>query len=177
MKSDKIYVAKLGKAVGLKGHLKLFIDSDFPEQFKNGATFTTNKNIKLKIQEYNSSRELVKFETYDDIDLAKRLTNQMLYISEEETRQNCDLEEDEYFWFDIIKCKIVEGDKTLGKVKDIHRYPLDDYLEIETDEALVSTGLPKTFLIPYIRETYILDVDMDNKTINTKDCFDILENS
>lgn len=31
---DKIYVAKLGKTVGLKGDLKLFIDSDFPEQFK-----------------------------------------------------------------------------------------------------------------------------------------------
>ena len=31
---DKIYIAKLGKTVGLKGQQKLHIDSDFPEQFK-----------------------------------------------------------------------------------------------------------------------------------------------
>ena len=31
---NKVYVAKLGKAVGLQGHLRLFIDSDFPMQFK-----------------------------------------------------------------------------------------------------------------------------------------------
>ena len=29
---NKVYVAKLGKAVGLQGHLRLFIDSDFPMQ-------------------------------------------------------------------------------------------------------------------------------------------------
>ena len=46
--SNNIYVAKLGKAVGLQGHLRLFIDSDFPEQFKKGATFTTNRNLQLK---------------------------------------------------------------------------------------------------------------------------------
>ena len=34
MNSNDIFVAKLGKAVGLQGHLRLFIDSDFPEQFK-----------------------------------------------------------------------------------------------------------------------------------------------
>ena len=46
---NKVYVAKLGKTVGLQGHLRLFIDSDFPEQFKKGAIFTTNRNLILKV--------------------------------------------------------------------------------------------------------------------------------
>jgi 16S rRNA processing protein RimM len=54
---NKVYVAKLGKAVGLQGHLRLFIDSDFPEQFKKGAVFTTNRNLTLKVLEYNPNKE------------------------------------------------------------------------------------------------------------------------
>ena len=174
---DKIYVAKLGKAVGLKGQLRLIIDSDFPGQFKKDAVFITNKNIELKVQEYNTSRELVKFENYDDVDIAKKLTNQQLYVSQEDTKENCQLEEDQYFWFDIIDCEIKENGKLLGKIKEVHRYPMDDYFEIDTDESLVKEGLPKVFLIPYVVETYIENVDIENKTIETKNCFEILENS
>ena len=175
--AKEIYVAKLGKAVGLKGHLKLFIDSDFPEQFKKGASFTTNKKLELKVQEYNSSREIVKFENYDDVDTSRKLTNQLLFVSEEQTKENCSLDENEFFWFDIISCQIIEDGKILGIVKDIHRYPLDDYLEINTDESLVEEKLPKTFLVPYNLENYIVSVDIKAKKIETKNCFEILENS
>ena len=71
-----------------------------------------NKNIKLKVQEYNSSRELVKFENYDDVESAKKLTNQQLFASEDETKENCSLEKDQYFWFDIMDCKIIEDNFT-----------------------------------------------------------------
>lgn len=174
---DKVYIAKLGKAVGLKGHLRLIIDSDFPSQFKKNAVFITNKKIELKVQEYSTSRELIKFEGYDDVDIAKRLTNQELYVSYEDTKENCHLDKDQYFWFDIQDCKIVENGKILGIVKDIHRYPLDDYLEIKTDLSLVDKKLPNTFLIPYVMNEYILNVDINNKTITTQSCFEILENS
>lgn len=174
---DKIYVAKLGKAVGLKGHLRLIIDSDFPGQFKKDAIFITNKNIELKVQEYNTSRELIKFENYDSVDIAKKLTNQQLFASQEETKQNCQLEEDQYFWFDVINCNIIEEGKLLGKIIEIHRYPLDDYFEVQTDESLVKEGLPNVFLVPYVMDKYIKNVDVENKTIETNNCFEILENS
>jgi len=174
---NKIYVAKLGKAVGLKGHLRLIIDSDFPSQFKKDAIFTTNKNIKLKVQEYNSTRELIKFENYDNVEVSKKLTNQQLFSSKEETKENCELKDEQYFWFDVIDCQIIENDKLLGKIKEIHRYPLDDYFEVQTNESLIKDGFPKVFLIPYVFETYIKNVDIENKTIETKNCFEILENS
>jgi len=175
---DKIYVGKLGKTVGLKGHLKLFIDSDFPEQFKKGETFTTNRTETLVVQEYNPSRELIKFENYDDVEIARKLTNRELFASVDQTKQNCNLDEDQYFWFDIIGCEILEDGKSLGVVKDIHRYPLDDYLEISTNKSLMEgTKLPKVFLIPYIKGQFILEVDLKNKIIKTDRCFEILENS
>ena len=174
---NKIYVAKLGKAVALKGQLRLIIDSDFPNQFKKNAIFTTNKKLELKVQEYNSSRELIKFENYDDVETAKKLTNQELYVSQEDTKENCKLEKDQFFWFDLIDCKIIESGKLLGKVKDVHRYPLYDYFEVITDETLVKEGLSQIFLIPYVTQTYIENVDIENKTIETKNCLEILENS
>lgn len=65
----------------------------------------------------------------------------------------------------------------LGVVKDIHRYPLDDYLEVITSKELVEKELPKTFLIPYKKDKYIINVEINNKTIQTKNSFEILENS
>lgn len=176
IKND-IYVAKLGKTVGLKGHLKLFIDSDFPQQFKKGARFITNKKLDLLISEYNSSKNLIKFEGYDNIDIAKKLTNQELYSNIEQTRQNCTLEKNEHFWFDLQDCKIYEDSIYLGLVEDILRYPLNDYLQIKTSEDLVSQNLPKSFLLPYIFDTYILDVNIQKKEIKVTKAYEILENS
>lgn len=175
--NSNIYVAKLGKTVGLKGHLKLHIDSDFPEQFKKDAVFISNRKVTLKVVEYNSKRDIVLFENYEDIDLAKKLINQELFASPEQTRENCDLKDNEFFWFDLIGCTVHENDLKLGLVKDIHRYPISDYLEIKTDESLVSKDLPETFLLPHIFDTYIINVNIKDKEINVKDAYSILENS
>lgn len=173
---NNVYVAKLGKAVGLKGHMKLFIESDFPEQFHKGATFTTNKKETLVVQDFNPTRGIVKFESIDDMDSAKKLTNSQLFTTYEATKENCQLEENQYFWFDIIGCKIEEENSILGEIIEIHRYPVDDYFEIKTDKTLVEKGLPKTFLVPYIDE-YVLEVNIDKKVVTTQGTFDILENS
>ena len=177
MNNDNIFVAKLGKAVGLQGHLRLFMDSDFPEQFKKGATFSTNRNLQLKVSEYNSSRELIKFENYEDVETAKKLTNQELYSTIEQTKEYCKLAKNEFFWFDLISCDIFENDLKLGKVKDIQRYPLNDYLEISTDIELIEKGLPKIFLIPHIFDKYILNIDIEKKVIKVINSLEILENS
>lgn len=177
MNSNNIYVAKLGKTVGLKGQLKLHIDSDFPEQFKKGASFLTNRKLNLKVKEYNSTREIVLFEGYEDVDLAKKLTNQELFASQEQTRENCNLAKNEYFWFDLIDCVVIEDGLKLGIVKDMHRYPVSDYLEITTDKELTDKDLPSVFLLPHLFDTYILNVDLENKTIEVKNAYEILENS
>ncbi|PUE64065.1 ribosome maturation factor RimM [Arcobacter caeni] len=177
MNNDEIFVAKLGKAVGLQGHLRLFMDTDFPEQFKKGAFFKTNKKLELKVAEYNSSRELIKFENFDDLETSKILTNQELYSTIEKTKENCKLKKNEFFWFDLISCDVYENDLFLGKVKEIQRYPLNDYLEIQTSNELIGKGHPKVFLIPHIFDKYVLNIDITNKKIQVKDSLIILENS
>lgn len=174
--SDLIYVAKLGKTVGLKGQLKLYIESDFPAQFKAGSKFITNKKIELQIESFNSQNNVVKFVGIDDIDKAKKLVTQQLFSTLEQTRTQCELKNNEFFWFDIIGCKVYENELYLGEVIEIHRFPITDYLEIKTSKELVAQNLPKNFLIPY-NESFVINVDLSLKTIQAQSSYDILLNS
>ncbi len=174
---NKVYIAKLGKTVGLAGLLKVYIESDFPEQFKEGNSFVTSKKTTLIIENFNKKNQTVKFKNIDDIDMAKKLVNQQLFSTIEQTREECTLKEKEFFWFDVIGCEVIDDDSIcLGKVKEVQRYPSSDYLEIITDEKLVKDGLPNTFLIPYI-DLYIQKVEIKKKIIYSNDCMAILENS
>ena len=169
--NKKIPIAKIGKTYGIKGWQKLHILTDFPEQFKPGAVFSSDK-ISLTIEKIDLKRKLVKFKGFDTPEDAKKLTNRMLYTTEEESRNNIKLNEGEYFWFDIIGCNVFENGKRLGKVIDIERVDVD-YLVIQTDENLVKEGYPKRFLIDFKRN--VQSVDIENKKIELKGALDILD--
>jgi len=175
MKKNLLKIATIGKTVGLKGELKLHLDTDFPEQFHKGATFPSD-TTELEIEQFNEERMLVKFRGYSSKEDASRLTNQSLYTTYEQTKEACGLEEDEYFWFDIIGCEIIEDGKVLGSVQEIERINTIDYLNIKTSNELVEQSLPKSFLIPYI-DRYIIKVDQASKTIESQGAFEILEAS
>lgn len=174
--NEKIYVAKLGKTVGLNGTMKVYIDSDFPEQFKKNAKFITQKNKQLTVENFNSNNSTVKFLDINSVEDAKKLTNSHLFSSIEATKQNCKLKKDQYFWFDLIGCDIIENNEILGKIIDIQRLPLDDYFVIETTKELQQKDLTKQFLIPYTKQ-YIQSVDIANKKIIVTNAKDILEAS
>jgi 16S rRNA processing protein RimM len=168
-------IAKIGKCVGLKGELKLHLLTDFPEQFKKGATFDSDK-LKLTVEHYNHKRGIIKFVGYDDRTSAEKLTTRSLYSNEEDTRTNCNLKDDEYYYFDIIGATIVDDGKTLGIVSDIQEINGTNYFEVDTDEELVSLGYARLFMVPYI-DNYVTNVDIESKTITTKDVLGILEAS
>jgi len=173
---DKIYIAKLGKTVGLKGQQKLIIDTDFPEQFKKNTKLTTDKKQELIIETYNTTSNVIKFVGIDSIEDAKKLTNRQLFVSSEDTRENCKLDAKQFFWFDMIGCTVKENEEILGAVIDIQRMPLSDYIMIETDSQLIEKGFATSFLLPYI-DTYIINVDIKTKLIIAQDAKNILEAS
>jgi len=173
---QKIPVARIGKSVGLRGDLRLNLLSDFPEQFRKGARFMSERG-ELTVASYNPQRGTVRFEGVNDVDAAKRLTNAYLYTTKEAGEAACRLKEGEYFWYQIIGLDVVDstGEK-LGKVRDIERLAGTDYLVVETDAGLVEKGAAKSFLIPYI-DRYIDKVDLNEGIVGTKDARDILDAS
>ena len=171
----KFFIAQIGRTVGLMGDLKLHLHTDFPEQFKVGSRFESDRG-ELEVISYNQAREIVRFRGYESMESAKKLTNVKLYASEEQTKEICNLKDGEYFWFDIIGCKVIENGEVLGIIKDIERLAVNDFLEIDTISELIEAGMPKSFLIPYIPR-YINSVDVNNKEIQVCDAKSILETS
>ncbi len=171
----KIVVAQFGRAVGLKGEMKLHLQTDFPEQFVKGRKITTDRGI-LEIEYYNPKRGLIKLFGINTPEDAKKITNAKIYATEEESREYCKLEEGQYFWFEIIDATVIENGEILGVVKDISRLPSSDYLEVITDDSLIEQGFAKNFLIPYLPQ-FIKKVNVEEKTIEVTGAKDILEAS
>jgi len=175
MSKDHALIAQIGRTIGLWGDLKFHLHTDFPEQFKIGNTYSSNRGD-LTIADINFTRGIVKFRGYESIDSAKKLTNTKLFSDEKQTKKNCDLKEGQHFWFDIIGCMVMQDNLLLGTVKDIQRMGDTDYLVIDTDKVLVEAQLSKNFLLPYI-EQYVTHADIEAKIVYTKDAKDILEAS
>lgn len=171
-----LHVATLGKTIGLRGELKLHIKTDFPEQFKAGSKFFISKNQQLTIESINNEREIVKFIGIDSPEDAKKLTNKELMTTIEQTKRECQLEEGQFFWFDLIGCEIIENNQKLGKVAEIERIGAVDYFSVKTSQELVEKGSVKSFLIPY-QPIFVKSVDIALKLIVVEGGKDILEAS
>ncbi len=174
-KKDNFLVAQFGRAVGLKGELKLNLHTDFPEQFIKGRVLKTDRGD-LEIEHYNPKRGLIKIVGINTPEDAKKLTNAKIYSTLEESKKYCKLEENQFFWFDLINLSVFEDGMLLGIVKEIQRLPQCDYLQIETNKELVDKKMPKSFLIPYL-PNFIKSVDLENKIIEVVNGKDILEAS
>lgn len=175
MSQEQFFIAQIGRTIGLWGDLKFHLHTDFPEQFKVGHTYKSNHGD-LTIADINFKRGIIRFTGYESIDSAKKLTNTKLYADEEQTKEYCDLDEGQHFWFDVIGCVVKQDDEVLGVIEDIQRMADTDYLSIKTDDTLVEAGLSKNFLLPYI-ERYIIKTDTEEKIVYTQDAKDILEAS
>lgn len=173
---ELIAVATLGKAVGISGALRLFLESDFPEQFMPGETFTSKRFGELRIKSVDFARMLITFEGYESREVARSLTNDTLYTTMGKTKTLLSLDEDEHLWIDMIGCVVMENSECLGSVVEVDRLPMADYMTIKTDAKLVEQGLPKQFLLPY-QDPFILQVEMATKTIEAVGAKDILEAS
>ncbi len=172
---EKFFIAQIGKTVGLWGDLKFHLHTDFPEQFKIGQIYKSDRG-ELEILTINPVRQIIKFRGYESLDSAKKLTNAKLYADKEQTIQNCELAEGEHFWFEIIGSSVKQGNEVLGIVSEIQRLLDVDYLLVKTDKHWINKGLPSSFLIPYIPR-YILEMDQVAGEILTQDTKDILEAS
>lgn len=173
--NERFTIAQIGRTVGLKGDMKLNLHTDFPDQFRAGATLQTSSG-ELKVLSFNKQRMLIKFAGYESIDDAKPLTNTQIFSDKEQTLQQCNLSKGEYFWFDIIGSEVYEDSELLGVVEQIDRMMEIDYLAIKTDKKLTDDGLPKSFLLPYIPR-YIISFESNEHQIITKDAKSVLEAS
>ena len=151
--------------------MKLHILSDFPEQFRVGVTYHSRAgNLTIEAMDHQGN---VRFAGYNSKEESARLTNLILSSTEEESQALCHLDEDEFFWHDIIGLDIYESGRLIGSVKEIERYPTEDHLLILTDASVIEEFGIKRLLLPYNERT-VLKVDLKVGCLEVSGALEIL---
>lgn len=156
----------LGKIInthGLDGTLVCFSTTDFAnERYQEGNNlFIHNpynkENISVTVVSYRKYKgmDYVKFEEIKNIDEAVKLKGFEICIEKEKAS----IPKDYFYYHDLENCDLIdENNKHIGKVLRVEEFPAQITLRCKTDDG-------KKFMIPFIKDVFILDVDLDSKLI------------
>ncbi|QHW30091.1 ribosome maturation factor RimM [Paenibacillus rhizovicinus] len=163
MDQQWLSVGKLVNTHGIRGEVKIFSQTDFPEE-----RFAPNKVLTLMNEENGqqlkvevlSSREhkgmyIVKLKGYENINEVEKYKGWSLKVSKEDL---VELDEGEYYQHQIIGCKVVTDEGAeLGVITEILVPGANDVWVIQPPKG-------KQVLIPVIDEV-VLNVDVANKVV------------
>ena len=158
---DKVKVGKIMGTHALKGELKIRSNSDFSdERFKKGNSLYIRyhgNDIELEIisSRFHKNNYLVAFKDHQNINLVEKYVGSFVYG----LKDNALLDEDEYFYDDLIGLMVQCDDKVIGKVKTIYNNGRHDILNVDYNG--------KNVAIPYV-DAFIKDVDLNNEIIEVE---------
>lgn len=156
-------VGKVVNTHGIKGEVRVISSTDFPEKrFKKGQTlFLTFSDkeeiIPLQVSSHREHKQfhIIKFKELNSINDVERFKGGVLKVSEEDREP---LPEGEYYFQDIIGCKVFTTDGAyLGQVKEILTPGANDVWVVKPEKG-------KDILIPYIDDV-VKNVDLERKVI------------
>lgn len=152
----------LGRVVGIfgvRGELKILATSIGADALHAGLVTT------LRFEDERQSRSatldrirphkrtfVAKIAGVDTADHAQALVDGSIWTP----RDDAALHEGEYFDEDLIGCRLVEGDRTLGTVVAIQHYPAQDVLELEGGRLVPMVG------------AFVREIDLAARTVRVE---------
>lgn len=170
--AEKWYtVGKLVNTHGIRGEVKIWPQTDFPEvRFAKGSVLTlvdeekggTSFTVEVVSSRLQKNVYVVKLKGFDNINDIEKYKGWTLKVSEDDL---VDLPEDEYYYHQIIGCTVVtdEGEE-LGEVTEILSPGANDVWVVKGKD---SGGRAREVLLPVIDEV-LLNVDVAAKVIKVK---------
>lgn len=167
-----IFIGKITKPVGFKGHLKVIPLTDFPERFKKlkevflfdelknslvQNKITLDSSFRIKEVSLISNFIKLKLEGLDDVKDAGAYINKLICIDE---NKKVKLPKGLYYYYEMTGCSVQEKDKKIGEVVRIDNYGSSDIL-------FVKTGKGNEVMIPLLKE-FVKKIDVVNKKIEVK---------
>ncbi len=148
--NEYIRVARITGSHSLSGGLKIFLVTAIPERFEAGKTVYLRLNDGFKeftVSEFRPQKDktcllkLAGVENRDSADLLKGTDIFIDGVSAESFRK--ELDEDSFFYYDIIGCRVIYKGSDFGHVKDI--------MEAGSGEILLIEDLKgKNVMIPFV---------------------------
>jgi len=161
----ELRVARLVKAHGLKGGLKLELYTDNPElRFKPGTVLSLQvptdspwfgHNLVVRELRFYNAQAVAFFEGIDDRTQAEGLVKAILWVSDDvET-----IPEEDDAWFDhqLVGLAVWRDGQEIGRVARVDHLPSQDLLAIEMAQG-------DEVLLPFVKQ-FVPDVDVANARV------------
>lgn len=163
MSDSLLTVGKIVNTHGIRGDLKVLLHTDFPE-----VRFAPKNRLKMIHPENGTQIDvtiatsrpikgmyIVKFNEFGDINDVEKYKGWELKVSKENT---VDLPDNEYYFHEIIGCKVVSDEgEDLGVIEEILRPGANDVWVVKLPNR-------KQLLLPVIDDV-VLDVDVKDKLV------------
>jgi 16S rRNA processing protein RimM len=149
-----ISIGRIAGPFGIKGELKVVVETDFPERFDAGnkVTLVTDKGrrvAKVLASRPNAGGLLMKLEGVDTRDAAEELRQAEIVIDRDELGE---LEQGSFYVFDIIGLKVLTEDgREWGEVTEVIQSGANDVY-------VTSTGL----CIPALKNV-VAKIDLEKR--------------
>lgn len=160
---DLILIGKITKIRGLKGQLKVYPLTDFPEQFSHldsvlirfgdsWESFTVSEVM------FHGRNIFLKFEGIDNHEKANELVGTEIYM---ERQRRMVLPQDSFYFEEIEGFQVIStAGERVGVLVDIHHFPASDVLVIDRDG--------EEALIPFVKPL-VPEIDLEGRTIKVAD--------
>ncbi len=155
---DCYQLGNITKPHGLHGEVQVFLDVDIPEAYQNlESVFVLNgqKLVPFFIDTISiqPTKVIVKFEDVDSRESAEEICGKALYLPLSFLPE---LDEDQYYYHEIIGFNIIEASETLGEVENIYNFPNQD---------LIATTVQNNEVLIPIQDDIVTKVDKHKKEI------------
>lgn len=163
---ERLTVGQITSAHGVRGEVRVFIISDFPERFNylKQATLSRPKgkqlpepvmDVKIESVKQIPNFAILKFEGVDDRDAAEKLRNLYVQVPRSEAHP---LPEGNFYISDIVGMSVYTGGNTfVGIVDDVFRTGSNDVYSVAGEQG-------KVYLIPAIKDV-VKKIDAESKSI------------
>lgn len=157
----KIIVGKINGVYGVKGWVKVFSETDPREGITKYNPWFLKlrgewREVKVESGRCQAKTIVAKLEGYDDRDEALLLNGAVIGIEPEQMNA---LAEDEFYWRDLLGCRVVNQQEVeLGVVSKL--------LETGANDVMVVTSKDnREHLIPWTLDYTIIEVDLEQSLI------------
>ncbi len=158
---DLIQVGRISGLHGVKGWVKIFSYTEPREGILKYTPWRVKvagqwRALKLKAGRAQGKGVVAHIEGYDDRDVAATLMNCDIAILREQLPV---AKKGEYYWLDLVGLAVinVEG-LSLGSVEKV--------MPTGANDVLVVAGVNgEELLIPFVKDLYVLDVDLASRSI------------
>lgn len=159
----ELRVARLVKAHGLKGGLKLELYTDDPElRFHPGTVFSLQvptdspwfgRTLTVKQLRFYNSHAVAFFEGIEDRTEAETLVKAILWVTDDADARP--QEEDAWFDHQLIGVTVWLGGEEVGSIARVDHLPAQDLLAIATHQG------PEV-LLPFVKQ-FVPEVDIESR--------------